>query len=141
MFTKGDILFFNKAKRVAAASTYRTHHVGAVLVYRGKIIASACNSNKTSPIQKKYNRMYRTFNLGDKPIMDSMHAEIACILSVKQEIDWRKAKLYIYRICNGKKRGYGLARPCKACMSFIKDRGIRRIFYTTDDGYAQERIG
>lgn len=140
MFSKGDMMFFDKAREAAEKSTYEPHHVGAVLVYHGNIIASASNSVKTSPVQKRYNRKYRVFRKGDKPINDSMHAEIACISSVKQDIDWRKAKLYVYRICPGKKSGYGMARPCAACMSYIVDKGIRKIFYTTDDGFAQERI-
>ena len=104
------------------------------------VIASASNSCKTNPVQKEYNRKYRVFRKSEKPINDSVHAEIACLLSVRQDIDWKKAKLYIYRICVGKPHGYGMARPCEACMSFIKEKGIRKIFYTTDDGFAQERI-
>lgn len=140
MFTKGDMRFFERARRMAKTSTYREHHIGAVLVYKGVVVGAASNSYKTNPIQKIYNRRYRNFNKSEKPICDSVHAEVACILSVRQEIDWKKAKLYIYRLSPGKDSGHGMARPCDACMSFIKDVGIRRVFYTTDDGFAQERI-
>lgn len=141
MLSKCDMRFFEAARAVALTSWYKPYHIGAVLVYHGNVIASAANSYKTNPIQKRYNRKYRTFFVGDKPINDSLHAEIACILSVKQDIDWKKAKLYVYRICPGKKSGHGMARPCDACMPYIIKKGIRRIFYTTDDGYAQERLG
>lgn len=32
-----------------------------------------------------------------------------------------------------------MARPCPACMSAIKELGIKNIYYTTDNGYAYEK--
>jgi tRNA(Arg) A34 adenosine deaminase TadA len=46
--------------------------------------------------------------------------------------------LYVYRI--RKTKEFGMARPCPSCMQAIKDFGIRTIFYTTDDGYAEEHL-
>ena len=31
-------------------------------------------------------------------------------------------------------------RPCNACMAMLRDFGIEEVYYTTENGYAQERI-
>ena len=52
--------------------------------------------------------------------------------------NFRKVKLYIYRVrCD---QLHSLARPCRSCMEAIKDLGIRHVYYTTDDGFAYERV-
>lgn len=144
MIKKSEMKFFEAARAVAMQSDYKSIHMGAVLVYQGKVMASGCNSNKTLPLQKKYNRRYRTFRGGPRMVVDSVHAEVACINSipypVAQGMDWKKVKLFIYRISPGSPLGFSLARPCDACMALIKDKGIRNIYYTTRDGYAYERI-
>lgn len=33
-----------------------------------------------------------------------------------------------------------MARPCPSCMAAIKDIGISHIYYTTNDGYAYEKL-
>ena len=54
------------------------------------------------------------------------------------DIDFGKVKLYVYRI--RKDQPYGLSRPCPSCMAAIRDIGIKDIYYTTDNGYAYERM-
>ena len=56
-----------------------------------------------------------------------------CVIS-----NFAKVKLYIYRKCHD--RPFGIARPCPSCMAAIKDFGIRDIYYTTNDGYAYEKL-
>ena len=144
MIKNSEMKYFEMARAVAMQSDYRNIHVGAVLVYQGRALASGCNSTKTLPLQKSYNRRYRTFRRGTRMIADSQHAEMACINSVPYtvsiNVDWKKAKLFIYRISPGSPLGFSLSRPCEACMALIKDKGIRHIYYTTKDGYAYERI-
>ena len=33
-----------------------------------------------------------------------------------------------------------MARPCPACMMALKLRGVKHIYYTTDEGLAYENI-
>ena len=35
---------------------------------------------------------------------------------------------------------FGLSRPCPSCMAAIKDLGIRYVYYTTNYGYAYEKL-
>lgn len=136
-----DIKMLEKAKELAKKSTYGTHRLGCILVYKHRIISMAVNTNKTHPMQKTYNMLYREFTKSDKPILDLGHAEILAINSIPypiaQRIDWSKVRLYVARNCRGKE--FGMARPCDACAGLIRDMGIKRVFYTTDEGYAEER--
>lgn len=129
---------FNWAKEASLNSNFHQHHLGAALVYRGSLLATGFNSNKTSPIQKKFNRE-RNFDVEASYAVNSLHAECACLNKVKYlDIDFSKANLFIYREWkNGVK---AMAKPCAACMAFIKKLGIKDIYYTTNDGWAYERI-
>lgn len=142
---RSDLRYFELAKREAEKSVFPRFHVGCVLVYNGYVLGSGFNSEKSDPIQKRYNR-YRHFNNSDttQPVNHAVHAELAAIKSVPypvaQETDWSKVKVFTYRICVGHASGVGFSRPCPACMNCIKDRGIRQVYYTTDMGFAGERI-
>jgi len=139
-----DLKFFQKAKEVAEKSEYPLFKLGCIIVYKGKVVGSGVNSTKTCPEQKFYNRRYRKFNVGTKPPVDSIHAEMAAIRSVpytvSQEMDWSHAKVFIYRISPGKLSGHGMARSCPGCLQALKDKGVRKLYYTTDDGMCFEDL-
>ena len=135
MFCNTDYRFFNKARQVASISDYPKIHVGCIAVYQGQVISIGCNSNKTHPTQKFYNR-YREES---DNMLPKLHAEINCLNQLKHlNINFAKVKLYIYRI--GNDREFRMARPCPSCMAAIKDLGIRDIYYTTNDGYSYEHL-
>lgn len=136
MFRKMDYKYFGKARQVASISDYRKVHVGCVAVYQGKVIGVGCNCNKTHPTQNYYNK----FRIKSDAMPPKLHAEISCINQIRHlDINFSKTRLYIYRI--RRDRPFGLARPCPSCMAYIKDLGIRDIYYTGNDGYCYERIG
>ena len=135
MLRNVDYRYFDKARRIADISDYNRVHIGCVAVYQGQIIGIGCNCNKTHPTQKLYNR-YREQS---DSMLPKLHAEISCLNQIKHlDINFTKVKLYIYRI--RKNQSFGLSRPCLSCMAAIKDLGIRDIYYTTNDGYAYERL-
>ena len=134
MLTKSDMNYFKKASKIAEVSDFDKINIGCIAVYQGQVIGLGCNSNKTHPIQKKYNR-YRN----GEDFIPKLHAEISCLNQIKHlNINFSKVKLYIYRI--RKDQPFGLSRPCPSCMAAIKDLGIRDIYYTTNDGYAYEKL-
>ena len=100
-----------------------------------RIISSASNSNsKTHPLQKKYNK-YRFTDEGDH----KQHAELAALVPlIRDGIDLSNAAIYVYRA--HKNGTLAMSRPCPSCMQLIKDVGIKRVFYTTENGYAYEKI-
>lgn len=135
MLSKTDLKYFHKAKHIAMASDFAKIHVGCVAIYQGNIIGIGCNTNKTHPIQKYYNK-YRE---DSDSLLPKLHAEINCINSIKHmDINFSKVKLYIYRL--GNDRPYRISRPCPSCMAAIKDLGIKHIYYTTDDGFSYENL-
>ena len=135
MISNTDYRYFKKARQVALISDYQKVHIGCVAVYQGNIISMACNTNKTDPMQKYYNRYREESDV----MIPKLHAEINCLNQLKHlNINFSKVKLYIYRIRND--RPYGMARPCPSCMAAIRDLGIRDIYYTANDGYVHERI-
>ena len=135
MLRKLDYKYFNKARQTALISDYNKIHVGCVAVYQGQIIGIGCNSNKTHPTQKFYNR-YRE---GSFDMLPKLHAEINCLNQLKGlNINFSKVKLYIYRIGNDCE--HRISRPCPSCMAAIKDMGIKNIYYTTNEGYSYEHL-
>ena len=133
MLSNTDYKYFDKAHQIATISDYKKTHVGCVAVYQGQVIGLGCNCNKTHPVQKKYNRYRKDL------MLPKLHAEISCLNQIKHlDINFSKVKLYIYRI--RKDQPFGMARPCPSCMAAIRDSRVRNIFYTTNDGYAHEKL-
>ena len=100
-----DYRYFDKSRQIADISDYNRIHIGCVAVYQGQIIGLGCNTNKTHPTQKFYNK-YRT---PSDYMLPKLHAEISCINQIKHlDINFSKVKLYIYRIRND--QPFGLSR-------------------------------
>lgn len=134
--------FLNIAKKVSKETTYDGSrinvNIGAVLVYHGTILAKGSSSNKTHPMQDKMNILRYNKNKLTKYCPPKMHAEISCLTKCKWlDIDFSKVELYIYReLQDGSS---ALARPCKACAQAIREMGIKKICYSTENGYCEER--
>lgn len=143
VFSKSDMKFFEDAKFEALKSDYSPFHLGCIIVYKGHIISTGHNSNRTHPLQKYYNR-YRNFKYGPKTVRHSVHAEIDALNHISYttdiQVDYSKVKIYIYRISFGHVSGHGMARPCSGCIQALRDRGIKHIYYSTDNGFAYERL-
>lgn len=125
------------AKRASYESVFPRCHLGAAVYYKGIMLAAGCNSTKTSPVQKRLNA--ERFDTNQSGVVNSLHAEVTALNKVKYlDIDFSRATLYVYReLANGSK---AMARPCPACMKYIKELGIKNICYTTADGIAEERV-
>ena len=130
-------LAFEMAKQVAEQSNCTKTHVGCIITYKGIPIATGYNSEKTHPLQEEYNK-YR-ITPDNKSFIPKLHAEITALSKIKwKKLNPKKIRAYIYRI---KKDGaYGMARPCPSCMQAFRDLGIKRIYYTTNEKYAEEVI-
>ena len=134
---KSQRSFFEIAKKVSKFSTFHNSsiQIGCLVVYGHRIISTGYNSEKTNPLQKRYNQV--RFK-EDTP--HSIHAEIDALshLLNNKDIDFSKVKIFVYR--ERKDHSLGNSRPCKSCMKLIKDLGIKNIYYTTTDGYCHEKI-
>ena len=128
--------FFKAARKVMKHSTFSGHaKIGCVVVYKGTIIAMAPNTDKTSPVQRKYN----DFRFEDCGTPAKTHAEIGALKKIRWlDIDFNRVYVYIYR--EDKAGHKAIARPCPSCIAYMKELGVRHICYTTPDGYAEERL-
>jgi deoxycytidylate deaminase len=133
--------YFTFAKSISKFSDFygdkTSKHVGCVIVYKNKVIAVGWNTSKEHPLQKEYNRQ-RDFNVDF--CKNSLHAEIYALIRCNYaDVEWSKASIFIYReLASGI---VAMARPCMACTKAIRDRGIKTVFYTTENGYAKEVFG
>lgn len=133
--TRKQKSFFDAAKAVSESSEFPKVHIGCVITEGNhRIISSGCNSTKTHPLQKQLNK--ERFEVDS---VHSLHAEVSALLPLmKEDIDFSKVEVYTHRnYANGK---IAMARPCPSCMKLIKDLGVKKIHYTTADGYACEYV-
>jgi len=128
--------YLSVARSVSQTSDFPKHKLGCAIVYKGNIASVAHNSEKTHTMQMKFNRFR---NLGGDHIICKVHAELAALSKIRYlDIDWSKAIVYVYR--EFKNGNPAIARPCEGCMEAIRQRGIRTIVYSTDQGFAVEKI-
>lgn len=135
-FSKRDMRMFDAAQKASDDSDFKVH-VGAVIAKGNVIAASGHSTEKTSPIQAHYNRQRRFEDTGQL-IQHKMHAEIQALSKLKN-IDLHGMSIYVYRETADKNPA--LARPCEACMSALRDAGIKNIYYTGENSYVYERLG
>jgi tRNA(Arg) A34 adenosine deaminase TadA len=100
----------------------RTCH-GAVLVKGGNIINAAHNKWSYSSFGKRF----RERNKG----ISTLHAELAAVLNLDRSIT-QGTDIYVVRI--DKKGDFKMSKPCSMCETALKHVGIKRVYYTTDDG-------
>ena len=136
-----DTHLFKIAKEVSKSANYNGCNdvkIGCVVTYKGSILAKGFNTDKTHTKQNYYNK-WRYKNTGNKYLPSKGHAELCALTKIQYlDIDFTKVHIYTYReLKNGQ---IALARPCPSCMAMIKDMGIKNIHYTTDCGFAAERI-
>lgn len=146
MNTKQIKRFFKLAKNASEFSDYtkKNIHIGSVMVYKNRVISVGYNTDKTNPIQYMYNTYRQKVDdpnrnyIADKHL-PCVHAEMKCLIDTRDlDVDWNKASLFVYRESpNGKLRN---CKPCKACMKALKDRGIKHIYYTNEDGCCYKEI-
>lgn len=129
---------FKIAKEMSEFSTYSKQKVGAVVCEGRRIISTGFNSNKTNPLQHRYN-IHRNFE-DYKSSSAKCHAEVSALAHlVGKEIDWENTSIFIYREHrNGEK---ACCRPCAACRALIHDLGIKEIYFIDEENnYIKEKV-
>lgn len=106
------------ACRASKESEFPRYHLGAALYYKGVLLATGCNSTKTSPLQKRLNAE-REFDPNQSGVVNSLHAEIRALSKVKylDIVLVNRRCMYIVNMQMGTKQWL---RPCPACMKYIK---------------------
>jgi tRNA(Arg) A34 adenosine deaminase TadA len=117
---------FDLAVEVAKSSPSKKK-VGAILLNKNKVIVSATNlETKSHPLQAKFaNRV------GLDPKI-YLHAEIAALVKCRDECD----TIVVARVNPQNKLRN--SKPCPICSLALKESGISKIYYTTNDGFLYE---
>lgn len=129
---------FEMAKKAALESDFKTQ-VGCAVYHKGKLIATGYSTNKTHPLQYRFNKV-RNFDRDGKNCIDKAHAEMMALSKVqKMDVKMSEVTFYVFRVC--KSRQFALSRPCEACYCALKEAGVKDVRYTTNHGVAREWIG
>lgn len=99
----------------AGQNSAHKHKVGCV-VFDKNIIAKSWNSNKTHP------------NLPG--LIDKLHAEMRVLKYLGN--DATGAYMVVVR---GTKKKPLLAKPCYTCLERIKESGVKKVIYSTENGF------
>jgi tRNA(Arg) A34 adenosine deaminase TadA len=134
--------YFKFAREASEQASYTgtrsSPAIGACCEYKGSIIGKAWNSNKTSTMQARYN----VYRYSDDNTAPKVHAEIDLLQKIRWKfgdgIDWSKVHFYTYR--EYKDGRLANSRPCPACLEAMRQAGIKKFAYTTDNGYAEEKF-
>jgi len=108
------------ATNAAKNSQYMDYRVGAALFMGSRFMGHGWNwMKKTSPAS---NSRFKC-----------IHAELHCLSPfIRKGIDLTNAHLFVVRLTPNNL--LAIAKPCKYCQEFLKDLGLRAIYYTNRVG-------
>lgn len=106
--------FIEHAAQLAINSQLK-QRVGCIAVYRGKIVATGYNTSYEVSSKNPYKTIYQ-------------HAE-CCVLNLP---DLRGVDIYVTRLLQD--GSLTMAKPCAICVNILKQKRIKRIYYTDFDG-------
>ena len=134
--------YFSIAKEYSLYSDFPKIHIGAIIVYKNKVVSYGYNTTKQHPLQAKYNK-YRTID--GKPcdvcqMNNTLHAELMSIINLLRTFkdNLNKCSIFVYR--EYKNGSTALCKPCEGCEKALHDIGIKNIYYTTNNGWCYERV-
>jgi tRNA(Arg) A34 adenosine deaminase TadA len=115
---------FLKLAIETAKSSPSRRRVGAVLLKKSKVVATAVNlEEKSHPLQAK---LARKVGLGEKIYL---HAEISALIKCKEDAD----TIIVARVNTQDK--LRMAKPCPICALALEQEGIKNVYYTTNEGF------
>lgn len=105
--------------------------LASMLVYRNEILGVGFNKRKTHPFQKRFAKHEHAINL---------HAEIDALINARRiygDDIISKSTLFVLRIKCGDDMGIirAMAKPCLGCQRALSVFNIRKVYYTTDEGF------
>ena len=115
---------FAFAKRMADLSSYGKFRHGAVLVHHGVVLNASHNKDKPC----SFGSRFRCKSKGQA----TLHAELGAILNMPRE-STEGSDIYVVRInYDGEFRN---SKPCPMCQQAMSFVGIKRVFYSTQEGH------
>ena len=110
----------------AELNSFCDYAMGCVIVKKGVPIATGHNTRYNAKAYR-LNRQHRK-NLNTR--FFSLHAEMQAVLSAKQELRGSSVFVMGHTIKNG--HPLACSRPCKNCMTVLRQCGIRAVYYMSN---------
>ena len=116
--------YLDLAVKMAQQSGYPQFKHGAALVKGSAVINASCNKQGFNSFGAKFRKK--------KWGTATLHAELGSILNVERR-NTEGATVYVVRVNNsGETR---LSKPCHMCESAMKHCGVKKVIYSTNNGY------
>ena len=115
--------YLRLAQNMASNSNYGKIKHGAVLIKGGSIIKAAFNKDKFSAFGERFRQQ------GCGPA--THHAELGCVAGVDRS-KTAGANIFVVRVNRmGELR---LSKPCPMCHDVLKFTGVKKVYYSTNEG-------
>jgi len=115
--------YMQLAQNMALNSIYGKIRHGAVLVKGGSVISTAFNKDKFSAFGARFRQQ------GRGPA--THHAELGCVTGVDRS-KTAGANIFVVRVNrHGQLR---LSKPCPMCHDVLKFTGVKKVYYSTNEG-------
>ena len=115
--------YFELAKNMAHNSPYNKIRHGAVLVKGGSVINASYNKDNFS----SFGTRFRGPDMGH----GTHHAELGCITGIARSVT-TGSDVYVCRV--NKQEQFRSRKPCRMCHNILKHVGVKRVYYTTENG-------
>lgn len=100
------MIFESLAKQLCSKSNHKSYHHGVVCVSGGAIVAMGHNYNH-------------------------IHAEVNALKKIWPS-ERKGIKVYSFRFSKGGK--FAMAKPCSRCEAFLRENGVKTVYYTDGAG-------
>lgn len=121
--SKKTTRYLELARNMAHNSPYGKIRHGAVLVKGGSVINASFNKDNFSSFGSRFRAHHRGHA--------TVHAELGCVLGVSRS-STTGADLYVCRINRAGEFRY--SKPCSMCHDVLAHVGVKRVYYTTNEG-------
>tara|TARA_R110002110_G_scaffold321999_1_gene534388 strand:- start:958 stop:1410 length:453 start_codon:yes stop_codon:yes gene_type:complete len=115
--------YLHMAQNMASNSNYGKIKHGAVLIKGGSIIKAAFNKDKFS----SFGERFRGPDCGPA----THHAELSCISGIDRS-KTAGASIFVVRI--NRQGELRLSKPCPMCHDALKFTGVKKVYYSTNNG-------
>ena len=129
-----------KQSYAVAMSSDAPKKIGAILLKKNRIIASAVNDyTRTHPVQAlAAQNAARIFNEPQLELKTRLHSEIRVLIKAREDAD----TIVVCRVGGHGGQELRLSRPCRVCEAYIRScSSVIHIHYSTPQGFMYEYWG
>lgn len=117
----------NKLKRLRTRANHHQHKLSALVMHRGR------------PVSFGYNDQYKTHpKIRQFSQVKTLHAEAHALFRVKDKEILKDCEIIVYR--EDRHGNMANSRPCEVCQAMFRHYGIKKVTYSTAEGWKEEHF-